>query len=100
MVKFRIYDIVKPTDEWLERENPNFYLNLYEAVRGLKITDKPKSYIGVVIEHLSNKANVEWFDKNVKIPNAWWEIDFEQIGRMQFDLERMKYPIVVPKKND
>lgn len=26
------------------------------------------------------------------------EIDFEQIGRMQFDLERMKYPIVVPKK--
>lgn len=25
------------------------------------------------------------------------EIDFEQIGRMQFDLERMKYPIVVPK---
>lgn len=27
------------------------------------------------------------------------EIDFEQIGRMQFDLERMKYPIVVPKNN-
>lgn len=25
------------------------------------------------------------------------EIDFEQIGRMQFDLERMKYTIVVPK---
>lgn len=25
------------------------------------------------------------------------EIDFEQTGRMQFDLERMKYPIVVPK---
>lgn len=25
------------------------------------------------------------------------EIDFEQIGRMQFDLERMKYPIVVTK---
>lgn len=25
------------------------------------------------------------------------EIDFEQIGRMQFDLERMKYPVVVPK---
>lgn len=28
------------------------------------------------------------------------EIDFYKIGRMQFDLERMKYPIVVPKKNE
>lgn len=28
------------------------------------------------------------------------EIDFEQIGRIQFDLERMKYPIVVPKNNN
>lgn len=75
MRDFRIYDIVKPKDEWLEKEKPQLWRNLYEAVSGMKITENPKTYIGVVVMISNKNACVEWLDKNVSLHSAWWEIE-------------------------
>lgn len=98
-------------EEWLEKKD-NFQCLSEDMARSIELAmkfdrteEEEKEF-----QELTNKNEENINDRNFtelthKITDLCLnpkssEIDFYKIGQMQFDLERMKYPIVVPKKNE
>lgn len=95
-------------EEWLENRNV-FQILSEGAARSLSLamkfdkTEEEKKELDELMKKNDEDINDRKFTElthritDMCLNPKSSEIDFEQIGRMQFDLERMKYPIVVPK---
>lgn len=98
-------------EEWLENRHDFQYLSA-DTARSMMLaakfnrTEEEEKELDELIERgKETSEDMEFTELTHKITDMCLnpksnEIDFEQIGRMQFDLERMKYPIVVPKKDE
>lgn len=97
-------------EEWLEKKD-NFQCLSEETARSMMLASKfnrteeeEKELDELMKRGKEYTKDFEFTELTHKITDLCLnpksnEIDFEQIGRMQFDLERMKYPVVVPKNN-
>ena len=96
-------------EEWLK--NKDFFQKMSESMaRSIELamkfnrTEEEEKELEELIKRNDDDINDRHFTELThKITNMCLnpksnEIDFEQIGRMQFDLERIKYPIVIPQK--
>lgn len=97
-------------EEWLEKRNDfqgmtkNFARSMELAMKFDKTEEECKELECLMKENDEDINDRRFTELTHRItdmclnPNSN-EIDFEKIGRMQFDLERIKYPVVVPKVN-
>lgn len=95
-------------EEWLEKRG-KFQSMTEKTARGLELSfklgrteEEQKELDRIIKEDNQFLEDMKFTELTHKITDMCLnpksnEIDFEEIGRMQFDLERMKYPVVVPK---
>lgn len=98
-------------EEWLENKgefkslSQDFARSMALAMKLDRTEDEEKEFNELMIKNDEDINDRKFTELTHKITDLCLnpksnEIDFEQICRMQFDLERMKYPIVVPKNNN
>lgn len=100
-------------EEWLERKDRKDGLSLSAdmakslslAMKFDKTEEEQKEFEELMRSNEQNIADEKFTNLTHTITHLCInpqssDIDFEKIGRMQFDLERMKYPVVVPKKEE
>lgn len=98
-------------EEWLDKKNANHeFIGISDkAARALSLslkfdrTQEEDDELDNLNKELNNSNDdIRFTELSHKITDMCinpknHDIDFEEIGRMAFDLERMKYPVVVPK---
>ena len=77
----RLFDIVRPKREYVEKELTERALSIISVDQGVLVhaefadEEEMKQWLlatGVVTETNGDECHIEWFDKGTHLHNAWW----------------------------